>query len=189
MKIRLVYILALLALTIAGCSFRGEQGCPISMDSYIEYRGEKVKLRDLLSSAPSFYACADIDGDGIDEVGFVSQGIMYLVDTETNSVVYEGVAYEKLLDCNGYRGLIYQRDGGAPKNVIYQYFVLEENYEERCICTWGCYDINDNELFDEQDLYLIDGEEKEYAEWKELTASYFELVKVAKEWREIDGSY
>lgn len=138
-----------------------------------------------LEEEPLFYAHADVCGDKNEEDAYLSRASMYVIDRAENKVIYEGCSYEKLLDWNGHKGIIYQRDGGAPTNTIYQYISLDENGEVLTKITWALYDGDENGVFDENDYYEFNGQEVEYAKWQEITAEYMEMAKHTIEWEEI----
>ena len=149
------------------------------------YAGKVTDFGRLFESKPVFYSVADVCGDETEEDAYLSRASIYVIDKENNKVIYEGSSYEKLLNWNGNKGIIYQRDGGAPEHTYYKYIVLNENGEAQDKCTWALYDGNEDGTFDAKDYYEFNDKEVNYTEWKELTAEYMEMAKHAVEWEEI----
>lgn len=155
------------------------------MDEYVLYNENEVKLIDLLKGEKVLYACADINGDSKEEIGFVSNGTLYLIELSDMKVIYEGVSYEHLVNKDGRFGLLYQRNGGAPKNIEYQFICFDEKNNANIECTWACYDDNQNDMFDGSDYYYFDDQKISYEEWNEKTAGYMNLLEGAEEWKEL----
>ena len=142
----------------------------------------------MLNGKNLFYACTDINGDSNAVVGFVSDGTLYIIDRKTMKVIYEGVSYEHMLNNGSKCGLLYQRDGGAPKHVEYQFIVFDEENYTHIECTWACYDDNENDTFDECDAYYYNDKLLEYKKWIEITSEYMELAKYAESWIKISDN-
>ena len=153
-----------------------------SLRDYVEYKGEMVKLADLLDGKQIFYCKEDVIGDSHEEEAFLSGGMLYLLDRKNNRIVYEGVSYEQLVKHLNEKGILYKRDGGAPKNTYYQYFSFDENNEIHTECTWAVYDANDNNVFDEQDYYEFNDKEVSYVDYQKMTEKYSELSQYARAW-------
>ncbi len=153
------------------------------------YKGRVTRLGEVFEFKPVFYSTADVCGDETEEDAYLSHASIYVIDKENNKVVYEGSSYEKLLNWNGHKGIIYQRDGGAPAHTNYQYIVLDENGEGEIKCTWALYDGNEDGIFDAKDYYEFNDKEVSYNEWKELTAEYMEMAKHTVAWKEIEDPW
>ncbi|MCR4678980.1 MAG: hypothetical protein K5679_09505 [Lachnospiraceae bacterium] len=168
---------------LSGCA--GKKSFPIPMNECVIYNEQEVKIADLLDGKNLFFATADINGDSNAEVGFVSDGILYIIDKQNMRVIYEGVSYEHMLNNGSKCGLIYQRDGGAPKHVEYQFIIFDENNLPHVECTWACYDDNEDDTFDGYDTYYFNDEPLEYEKWIKTTGEYMELAKDAETWTNI----
>ncbi len=182
---KIVAVCIIVICLMSGCTLDINNICPVSMDEYVLYNENEVKLIDLLKGEKVLYACADINGDSKEEIGFVSNGTLYLIELSDMKVIYEGVSYEHLVNKDGRFGLFYQRNGGAPKNIEYQFICFDEKNNANIECTWACYDDNQNDMFDGSDYYYFDDQKISYEEWNEKTAGYMNLLEGAEEWKEL----
>ena len=151
----------------------------------ILYNGRATYLGWVFDSKPVFYSAADVCGDESEEEAYLSSANIYVINKKNNLVIYTGSSYEKLLNWNGHKGIIYQRDGGAPTHTCYQYIVMDENGNAQTECTWARYDGNEDGVFDAEDYYEFNDKEVTYTEWQELTAEYMEMAEHATDWEEI----
>ncbi|MCR5721250.1 MAG: hypothetical protein K6G72_02740 [Lachnospiraceae bacterium] len=151
----------------------------------VEYNGKKIGLSELLTGDSILYAEADVAGNSFNEDAFIQDGTLYLVDWDKEKVIYEGTAYESLLERHMKKGILYKRDGGAPKHTDYKYIVFDEDDANRVVCTWSCYDADENDIYDQNDLYFFNDEEMQYEEWERVTAEYMELEQWRRAWIEI----
>lgn len=170
-------------------------------DEYDLYymNGEQIRLSELFHHDHLFYEKADVNGDGVDEIALREgrSGLFYLIDVTKKEVIYEGCTYDDLLDCDGYKGIIYYRSGGAPDHDDYRYTVFDENNNPTVVCEWGWCDldnegdfnseIDENDLFYYKDDFSKDKENASYYEanavdyndWIKLTEEYMDLVDKA----------
>ncbi len=144
------------------------------------------ELYGLNESGEWYYACADVNNDGVNEIAVWPQyaGGFYLLDVKRKEIIYSGCTWENLLDYNGYKGISYHRPGGAPTNNQYKYISFDEN-NETSEFYWAWYDGDENMVFndelDEHDLFLVNDAEVSYDNWVEQTSQYMELVDNYKE--------
>lgn len=112
---------------------------------------ENGDLSSILEDETSKVAFYDVNTDGRNEVIIKTSKELYvLLRKEYNfEIIYRG-AYSMLLE----NGMIqYYRPGGAPLHEDYTYYSLEENgYKEEVML--ARYDANDNNMYDEQDIYF-----------------------------------
>ena len=151
----------------------------------VEYNGQKVRLSELLTGDRVFYAECNVAGSYISEVAVLQNGTLYLVNWDKEKVIYEGTAYESLIGRPMKEGILYKRDDSAPKHTDYQYIVFDEDDVNRVVCTWSCYDADENDIYDQNDLYLFNDEEMKYEEWKSVTEEYMDLEQWLRPWIEI----
>ena len=139
------------------------------LEETVDYNGTSVKTKELLESDKSFYACADVVGDVDEEIGLLSGRFIYIIDPKEKKVVYEGINYENLVNYEGKRGILYERVGGAPNHVDYQFSVFDDAGALKEVCTWSMYDADSDGDYDENDEYEYNYEDTEYEKWKEMT--------------------
>ncbi len=157
----------------------------------IEYNGEIIKLSDFLTSDRIFYSEGDVAGNSRREEAFIQDGTLYLIDWnkaegwDRGKVIYEGTAYEHLVEWGEKIGILYKRDGGGPTHIDYQFIGFNVNDVSQVECTWSCYDTDENGIYDQNDLYYVDDREMKYEEWKAATEGFSDSENRVRAWIEI----
>lgn len=178
-----------LFILVSGCSYVNENNYDncINKDDSIIFEGKKIDLESLLNDDNVIYSIADVDNDGILEIGFRTSKELFVINVKEKEVIYCGSCYDNLLDYNGEKGIIYIREGGAPTHKDYQYFKLDDRGNTSLVFKWACYDINENNVYEEDDLYDINGQTVTCSDYVKKTELYSDLTLHLSEWMNFVG--
>lgn len=188
MKIRvLVVCLALLLSCLStGCADTAAQAQALYqqfMDGEIravDKDGEEQPLSAYLEEAsddePYAFQYIDMTGDGVEELCVHKRPVMCFFTVREGAVHLwheEYTLYTRLLE-NG--AFLYERHGGAPTNICYEYKELSADATVKFSTTFEWYDGATVEVgVIHPDTYLLDGQEVSQEEYKAKTAAYLSL--------------
>ena len=132
------------------------------------------------------YTFIDMTGDGIEEL-CIKNYELYFFTIENGTLCHwctEGVTYTDLLN-NG--ALFYERHGGAPTNISYQYYELDEKGSVSFKITFAWYDgatVEEGKVY--PDSYWVNDKEVIKEAYEEKTKEYLELGKDKVTWYDGD---
>ena len=120
------------------------------------------------------YTFFDSDGDGLDELHVRSERYYYIIDCESDTLSVWKTMYPttEVLNNGDY---LYTHIGGAPLHYDYEYFVTNQEGEDIFSVSFSWYDDNLNGEVDKEDVFLKEGVEISYEEWKELEKEYLKI--------------
>ncbi len=164
-----------------------DEGAPVELDGeeweYVTYCGRMIKLSDLLPEDQTRYARADINGDGIKEIGLKTPDAVYILDTTRNEIIYRGTRYDDLIDSSGYHGVFYESSPRYTKDLFRFISINEKNESEIKISLSIDEDI---EAWRNHEgakyFYHINGDEYEYSEWQERASECLQIRKEKALW-------
>ena len=154
--------------------------------------GQEKFLKDYLNSyhpnddGKYKYTFIDMTGDGIEEL-CIKNYELYFFTIENGALCHwctEGVTYTDLLN-NG--ALFYERHGGAPTNICYQYYELDEKGSVSFKITFDWYDgstVEEGKVY--PDRYWVNDKEVTKEAYEEKTKEYLELGKDKVTWYDGD---
>ncbi len=121
------------------------------------------------------YTFFDSDCDGLPELHVRSARYYYIIDCKNDELfVWKYLDPRTELLNNG--DFLYQRIGGAPSHYDFQYFTVNKEGETIWSINFACYDINEDDQFDERDRYFGEkSEEISYEKWLEIKKRYLEV--------------
>ena len=162
------------------------EGAPVELDGeeweYVTYCGRMIKLSDLLPEDQTRYARADINGDGIKEIGFKTPDAVYILDTTRNEIIYRGTQYDDLIDSNGYHG-VFHESGPFYKE---RFRFISINEKDECEIRISLSIDEDFKAAENNEspklFYRINGDEYEYSEWKERASECLQIRKEKELW-------
>ena len=134
-------------------------------------------IDEIGNSDSSYYAFADVDSDGVEEICVKRYSEMYIIDSFDNvyKIVYDGATYDMPIDEDGLTGIFYSRPSAAPTSDTYIFRTISSEGEiiSEDFASW--YDANENGQMDEEDCFFLDSkEEKEVtmSEWLDKAEKY-----------------
>ncbi len=161
----------------------------------IDSDGRSKTLQEYLGGSPiedilCYYTYRDVTGDGVEDfcVRTVPQKMYFF--TVKNDQLYhwytEALPYVNLLN-NG--AFLYERHGGAPTNIIYQYYELDANGAETFRITFAWYDgktVEEGKVY--PDRYFVNDEEVSKEEYEATAQQYLKIGTDKIVWYDKDGN-
>jgi len=147
-------------------------------DSYINGEGfciwndKNYRIDELLEGDDKRYTYCDIDGDDELELCLDTTREFYVIKLIDNSLmmIHFGAAYDTVFCSNELCGVFYERHGGTPTNIIYQFYTFTTDGRKKEKYAW--YDINENNTQDCEDYYLENDGEITMDEWQQAVARF-----------------
>ncbi len=134
------------------------------------------------------YTYCDMTGDGIPElcVRNFATYIFTIRDGQVHHWCTDSNVYSELLN-NG--AFLYERHGGAPTHINYEYYVLDANANETFRVTFSWWDGKNIEQGKEYpDVYIFNDQEVTKEEYEAKTRQYLEIGKDRIVWYDKDGN-
>lgn len=196
----LVCVLSLFLGIFAGCKSREDDAVKVLYQQFIAGEitafdkdgAEKTFLDYLewdLEKQDYRYTFLDMTGDGIVELCIQQTPYKYFFTVKDNEIYHwhteEGL-YVNLLN-NG--ALMYERHGGAPTHINYEYYELDQNAEVKFNVTFSCWDgqsIEEGKVY--PDEYFFNEEKVTKDEYRAKTKKYLEIGSDKLVWYDMDGN-
>lgn len=144
-------------------------------------------LRDVDTQAYT-YTYLDMTGDGVPELCVRQYPQMYFFTVKNGEISHwytEDNSYVKLLN-NG--DLLFERHGGAPTHINYEYYELDENANIQRKATFSWWDGGTIEIGKVYpDTYIFDDKEVTKEEYEEKTRPYLSIGCNELVWYDHDG--
>ena len=199
-KILAMILCVALSFSIAACENRQSQADKTLFRQFLAGdipaydKSGAAKLLDgyLISDANQTaycYAFFDVTDDGITELCVWQYPEQYFFQVKDGQVCHwytETNSYSHLLD-NG--AFLYERHGGAPTNIRYEYYELDENAQVTFSIEFSWWDgatVEQGKVY--PDSYFFDGKEVTKAEYEAKTEKYLSIGKDQIVWYNMDGT-
>lgn len=142
-----------------------------------------------LGKEPYTYTFLDVTNDGVDEI-CVRQSYNKWFFTVKDGAIYhyytDDMTYSQLLN-NG--ALLYERHGGAPTHINYEYYTIDENAERKVIATFSWWDgksVEAGKIY--PDTYIFNDKEVSKEEYEAKTKEYLSVGSDKIVWYDKDGN-
>lgn len=161
-------------------------------DGEVIFKDKKYSINELMNeyiTEPNelCYASFDMNGDTIPELHLKSPRF-YLILTAANeglTVWHEDSVYTQPLNN---RAILYERSGGGPEHISYQYSVLDFYGEVLLEISFEKYSPNDDGIYQENSDYFFEGLKLSKKDWDALTKKYLAIGCDQIKWYEYDAN-
>lgn len=156
--------------------------------------GNTMQISDVCSEfatskfeAADQYAIFDMNGDDIPEL-HVRSGVEYHIFTYYNQELLLWHTYSSYSWPTDDHAILYTRYGGAPTHINYQYEVLDFWGNTSLLIEFAEGDINNDNIYDENDDYYFEGVEVTKSQWDVLTAKYLSSTSGSIVWKQMSDT-
>lgn len=148
-----------------------------NLSVYNELTGEENTIDVLLEAENGTYLYCDINGDSVDELHVKSDTHYFVLQTDNGelNVIYDGAVYEYPVNEVGISGVLYYKEGDAPKHETYQFRIFDIFGDNTESVNFEWYDDNEDLEMDEGDCYLYNDSEISMEDWLKKTEVYRDL--------------
>lgn len=169
--------------TIQNTTYEGLYNNFLNGDATVLYNNKNLNIYQLTENINKNidYAFFDMNNDNIPELHIKCPWFYLIITISNNELKFwkDASVYETPLNN---KALFYERHGGAPTHISYQYTTLDYNGKDLFNISFSKYDANMDDIYDEKDKYFINDSEVSKAYWDNETKKYFIIKNDLIKW-------